>query len=399
MRQKIYLDNAATTSVDSRVLESMMPYFLDCFGNASSLHSFGTNAKEVLDRSRIELASFIGAGPEEIVFTSGGTEANNMALKGIAFANRSKGNHIIVSAVEHDCVLNACKWLETQGFFITYLPVNNEGLVDINELKKFINPKTILVSVMHANNEIGTIEPINEIGDICKKYNVPFHSDACQSFGKIPIDVNKSGIDLLTINSHKIYGPKGVGALYVRKGINIIPLLHGGGQEGGLRSTTENIPGIVGFVKAAELCIDGMQTEYEKQLILRSGLIDFLFENYENVYINGPLDNRLPGHLNFSFHGMEGETIRLLLLLDERGIAVSAGSACSSNDKTSNASHVLQAIGLNQFEARGGIRISFGRYSTDEDLERFKSALKGSINSLTSIFSYKTASKSELITN
>ena len=392
MKQRIYLDNAATTSVDSRVLESMMPYFLNCYGNASSLHSFGTDAKEVLDRSRKKLAPFIGAESEEIVFTSGGTEANNMAIKGIAFANRPKGNHIIVSAVEHDCILNACKWLETQGFFITYLPVNNEGIVDINELKKFINPRTILVSVMHANNEIGSIEPINEIGAICKRHNVPFHSDACQSFGKIPIDVSTSGIDLLTINSHKIYGPKGVGALYIRKGINIVPLLHGGGQEGGLRSTTENIPGIMGFVKAAELCIDGMKVDYEKQLRLRTRLTDFLFENYENVYINGPLKNRLPGHLNFSFHGMEGETIRLLLLLDERGIAVSAGSACSSNDKTNNASHVLQAIGLNQFEARGGIRISFGRFSTEEELEVFKTALLESTNSLTSIFSYRTAS-------
>jgi cysteine desulfurase len=392
MKQRIYLDNAATTSVDNRVLEAMIPYFRNCYGNASSLHSFGTDAKEILDRSRKKLASFIGAEPHEIVFTSGGTEANNMALKGIAFANRSKGNHIIVSAVEHDCVLNACKWLETQGFFITYLPVNNEGFVDINELKKFINPKTILVSVMHVNNEIGTVEPINEIGAICKKYNVPFHSDACQSFGKMPIDVNKSDIDLLTINSHKIYGPKGVGALYIRKGINIVPLLHGGGQESGLRSTTENIPGIIGFVKAAELCIDEMKVDYEKQLRLRTRLTDFLFENYENVYINGPLENRLPGHLNFSFHGMEGETIRLLLLLDEKGVAVSAGSACSSNDKTNNASHVLQAIGLNQFEARGGIRISFGRFSTEEELEGFKTALLETTDSLTSIFSYKTAS-------
>lgn len=392
MKQKIYLDNAATTSVDKRVVEEMMPYFRYCYGNASSLHSFGTDAKEILERSRKKLASFISAESEEMVFTSGGTEANNLALKGIAFANRSKGNHIIVSAVEHDCVLNACRWLETQGFFITYLSVDNEGVVDIDELKKFINHKTILVSIMHSNNEIGTLEPIDEIGMICKKNNVLFHSDACQSFGKIPIDVNKSGIDLLTINSHKIYGPKGVGALYIRKGINIVPLLHGGGQEGGFRSTTENIPGIIGFVKAAELCINEREADYEKQLAMRTRITDFLLENYENVYINGPLKNRLPGHLNFSFHDMEGETIRLLLLLDERGIAVSAGSACSSNDKTSNASHVLKAIGLNQFEARGGIRISFGRYSTEDELEKFKSALRDSINSLTPIFSYNTAS-------
>jgi cysteine desulfurase len=288
-------------------------------------------------------------------------------------------------------VLNVCKWLETQGFYITYLPVDNTGVVDVNELKKYINSKTILVSVMHANNEIGTLEPIEEIGQICKSYNVLFHSDACQSFGKIPINVNKTEVDLLTINSHKIYGPKGVGALYVRKGVNIVPLLHGGGQEEGLRSTTENLPGIVGFSNAAELCIEGMKTESNKLLSLRKNLTDFLFDNFENVYINGSIDNKLPGLLNFSFNGLEGETMRLLLLLDEKGIAVSAGSACSSNDKTHNASHVLQAIGLNQFEARGGIRVSFGRFSTEQDLEKFKISLSESINSLTSIFSYKTS--------
>lgn len=391
MKQKIYLDNAATTQVDERVVLSMLPYHSEEYGNASSLHSYGTHAKEILDRSRRKLASFIGAEPNEIVFTSGGTEANNLALKGIAFANRSKGNHIIVSTIEHDCVLNVCKWLETQGFYITYLPVDNTGVVDVNELKKFINPKTILVSVMHANNEMGTLEPIEEIGQICKSYNVPFHSDACQSFGKISIDVNESGLSLLSLNSHKIYGPKGVGALYVRKGLNLVPLLHGGGQEGGLRSTTENLPGIVGFANAAELCFEGIKTESNRLLGLREKLTDFLFETFENVYVNGAQENKLPGLINFSLHGLEGETIRLLLLLDEKGIAVSAGSACSSNDKTNNASHVLQAIGLNQFEARGGIRVSFGRYSTEEDLERFKIALTESINSLISIFSYRTS--------
>jgi cysteine desulfurase len=391
MKQRIYLDNAATTQVDERVVLSMLPYHSEEYGNPSSLHSFGTHAKEILDRSRRKLATFIGAEPNEIVFTSGGTEANNLALKGIAFGNRSKGNHIIVSAIEHDCVLNVCKWLETMGYYITYLPVDSSGAVDVNELKKYINPKTILVSIMHANNEIGTLEPIEEIGQICKSYNVPLHSDACQSFGKIPIKVNEAGLDLLTINSHKIYGPKGVGALYVRKGVNIVPLLHGGGQESGIRSTTENLPGIVGFVNAAELCIEGMKTESSKLLKLRKNLTDFLFDNFDNVYINGSTYDKLPGLLNFSFHGLEGETMRLLLLLDEKGVAVSAGSACSSNDKTHNASHVLQAIGLNQFEARGSIRVSFGRYSTDEDLEKFKVALTESINSLTSIFSYKSS--------
>ncbi len=239
---------------------------------------------------------------------------------------------------------------------------------------------------MLANNEIGTIEPVEEIAALCQQNNVLFHSDACQSFGKIPVNVKNQNIDLLTINSHKIYGPKGIGALYIRKGITIVPLLHGGGQEAGLRSTTENIPAIVGFAKAAELCIQEMEMETKRLTALRNRLTEFLFEHFDNTYINGPLDDRLPGHLNFSFHGMEGETIRLLFLLDELGIAVSAGSACSSNHG-GNASHVLQAIGLNPFEARGGIRVSLGRYTTEQDIESLCEALKSKVLQLNSIFS------------
>lgn len=390
MNRRIYLDNAATTCLDNRVLESMMPYLQNNYGNASSLHSFGTQSKQALENARADLAKCIGADTDEIYFTSSGTESNNWALKGISFANRNKGRHIIVTGIEHDCVLNTCKWLAENDFFVTFLPVDSTGLVDLDQLKKVINPKTILVSVMHANNEIGTIEPIEEIGQICRHYNINFHSDACQSFGKIPIDVNNAGLNLLTINSHKIYGPKGVGALYIRKGTHITPLLHGGGQEDGLRSSTENIPGIIGFAKAAELCMEEMEVESDRQLKLRKKISDFLFDNFENVYINGPNNNRLPGHLNFSFHGMEGETIRLLLLLDEMGIAVSAGSACSSNDKTNNASHVLQAIGLNPFEARGAIRVSLGRFNTEAELDYLFNSFNKVINSLTSIFSNQT---------
>jgi len=387
MQKRIYLDNAATTCLDNRLLEVMLPLFNKQFGNSSSLHSYGVEAKSVLDRAHGQIAGYIGCLPGEIVFTSGGTESNNFAVKGIALANRQKGNHIIVSSIEHDCILNACKWLEELGFYITYLPVGHDGIVDLDFLKRAINPKTILVSVMYANNEIGTIEPIDDIGQICREQNVFFHCDACQSFGKVPVDVVRSNIDLLTINSHKIYGPKGVGALYVRKGIPIIPLLHGGGQEHGLRSTTENIPGIAGFAKAAELCMEEMEQEAIRLTRLRERFTRILFEEFENAYVNGHQKLRLPGHLNFSFHGLEGETIRLLLLLDERGVAVSAGSACSSNHGGS-ASHVLQAIGLNPFEARGGIRVSFGRFTNDDDVDYCLEALKQTVPELTGIFSY-----------
>lgn len=386
MQKRIYLDNAATTCLDDRILQVMIPLFDRQFGNSSSLHSFGVEAKDVLDKAHEQIAHYLGASANELIFTSGGTESNNFALKGIAFANRHKGNHIIVSSIEHDCILNACKWLEEQGFYVTYLPVDQNGIVDLDFLKRAINPKTILVSVMFANNEIGTIEPIDEIGAICRERNVFFHCDACQSFGKIPIDVVRSKIDLLTINSHKIYGPKGVGALYIRKGISMTPLLHGGGQEYGFRSTTENIPGIAGFAKAAELCVEEMETESVRLTKLRDHFIRYLLDNFENAYINGHEKLRLPGHVNFSFHGMEGETIRLLLLFDEMGIAVSAGSACSSNHSGS-ASHVLQAIGLNPFEARGGIRISFGRFTSETDINDCLQALHQCVPELNAIFS------------
>jgi len=364
----------------------MLPYFADFFGNPSSLHAFGTKAKDIIENCRNKFAGFINADPKEIIFTSSGTESNNMALKGIAFANRHKGNHIIVSSIEHDCILNACKWLETQGFFITYLPVDDTGMIDADDLIKYINKKTILVSVMHANNEIGTIQPVEEIGLICKERNVYFHSDACQSFGKLELDVKKKNFDLLTLNSHKIYGPKGIGVLFIKKGTDIIPLLHGGGQEFGLRSSTENIPGIVGFVKAIELCYDEMNIEVNRLSSLRDQITNRLLNSFEDVYINGHHTQRLPNNINFSFHGLEGETIRLLLLMDEQGVAVSAGSACSSNDKSGGTSHVLQAIGLNPFEARGSVRVSLGRFNTEEDVDLFFEVLRESVKKLNPIF-------------
>lgn len=372
--------------MDERVIEAMHPYNNKLFGNASSLHSFGTDAKDLLTKSRTVIAKCIGSCPEEVYFTSGGTESNNFAIKGVAFANRNRGNNIIVSPIEHDCILNSCRWLESQGFDITYLPVDKSGFVDPDSLRKAINPNTILVSVMSANNEIGTLEPIEEIGKICRENEVLFHCDGCQSFGKLPLDVDKSNIDLLTVNSHKIYGPKGVGALYIRKGTTLTPLLHGGGQERGLRSATENIPGIAGFAKAAELCYSEMDSEFSRLSALRKKLADFLIDNFDGAYINGDPTKRLPGHLSFSLSGMEGETLRLLFLLDEMGFAVSAGSACSSN-QSNGSSHVLKAIGLDQFQSRGGIRVSFGRFTTEDDLVRFMEYLKIAVKKLNNIFS------------
>jgi cysteine desulfurase len=385
--RKVYLDNAATTQLDSRVFEAMIPYQLDMFGNASSLHSYGTLVKQSLEGLRSRMASQVHAESDEIIFTSGGTEANNLALKGIAFSNRDKGNHIIVSAIEHDCILNTCKWLATQGFFISYVPVDHDGIVDMDKLSRMINPKTILVSVMHANNETGVVQPISEIGKICSERNVYFHTDACQSFGKIPIDVVSQNLTLMSLNAHKIYGPKGVGCLYIKKDTNIIPLLHGGGQEYGLRSTTENISGIAGFTEAAVLCHKEMDTESKRINQLRDKLIRELENRFEGFYINGSLTQRLPNNLNFAISGLEGETIRLLLLLDEKGIAVSAGSACSNNDTTKSASHVLQAMGKDPFEARGAIRVSLGRFNTDEDIDYFLEILEKTISQLKSIFS------------
>jgi cysteine desulfurase len=387
MKKRIYLDNAATTRIDPRVLDAMIPFFNENYGNASSMHDFGSKAKVALHNARKTIAESIHALPEEIIFTSSGTEANNLALKGVAMANRSIGNHIIVSSIEHDCILNTAHWMEEQGFRVTYVPVDSSGIVDPKLLERVIRPDTILVSVMHVNNEIGTIQPLKEIGQVCQHYGVLLHSDACQSFGKIPINVQTQNIDMLTLNAHKMYGPKGVGALFIRKGVDIKTMMHGGGQESGLRSSTENIPAIAGFAKATELCLEEMESESKRIKAMRDFLANYLLENYEDFYINGSQEHRLYNNLNFSFHGLEGETIRLLLLLDEMGIAVSAGSACSSNDKSNNASHVLQAIGLNQFEARGAVRVSFGRYNTMDEVKIFTEIIGSVVGQLNSIFS------------
>ena len=325
---KIYMDNAATTQVRPEVTREMQPYFDEKYGNASSLHSFGREARKALENARKTIAQVINAEPEEIIFTSGGTEADNMAIKEVAFQHMRDGkNEIIASTIEHDAVLESCKMLEHLGFKIKYAPVDKEGIVNPKEIEKLITEKTIIISIMHANNEIGTIEPIEEIGRICKKHNVLFHTDAVQTFCKEKIDVKKMNIDLLSASAHKIYGPKGVGFLFIRKGTKIDALIHGGGHEFGLRSGTENVAGIVGFAKAAELANKEMNSENARLKKLRDKIISRLLE-IEGTILNGSKTKRLAGNINVSFRAIEGESI--LLKLDEKGIAVSTGSACSS---------------------------------------------------------------------
>lgn len=360
--KKIYLDNAATTPLDPEVLKAMLPYFTKKYGNASSLHSIGQEAKKALESSREIIAKLLHVDSEEIYFTSCATESNNLALKGVAFANRRRGKHIITTKIEHHCVLNTCKWLEDNGFEVTYLPVDRFGIIRPEDLESVIRDDTILVSIMYANNEIGTIEPIKKLARICSEKGIYFHTDAVQAFGKIPIDIND--ISMLSVSAHKLYGPKGVGALFVRKDVKIEPILHGGGHEMGLRSGTENIAGIVGLAKATELAFKEMSNESERLKKLRDKLIKQILE-IPNTTLNGHPKKRLPNNANFSFKFVEGESI--VLMLDERGIEASTGSACSSPKL--EPSHVLLAIGLEPALAHGSLRLSLGRYTTKEDID------------------------------
>lgn len=357
---RVYLDNAASTKVDEEVAKKIQTFLTEKYGNASSLHQKGIEAKEALEKSREIIAKKLNAKPEEIIFTSGGTESNNLALKGTAFANKEKGRHIITSKIEHDCVLNSCKWLEKNGFQITYLNVDKEGFVDLEQLKKSMRKDTILVSIIHGNNEIGVIQPIEEIAEICKENKVYFHTDACQSFTKVPIDAKD--FDLITINSHKIHGPKGVGVLYVKKGTKIEAMQHGGGQESNLRSGTENVSGIVGFAKAVEIA---NEKHVEHMAKLRDMLIEGALNKINDAQLNGPREKRLCNNANISFNFIEGES--LMTYLDTKGIMVSTGSACSS--KSLEPSHVLLAIGLKPEAAHGSIRISLSKYNTKEEIE------------------------------
>lgn len=365
----IYLDHAATTPVDKEVVEEMFPYFTQYYGNPSSLHSFGEEAHNALEKARGQVASILDAKNEEILFTSGGTESDNLAIKGTAYRNKdkrgSKGYNIITSAIEHPAVLETCKHLEKQGFKVKYLPVDKYGVVKLDELERSISKDTFLISVMFANNEIGTVEPIEEIGKIASENNIVFHTDAVQAIGKIPIDLKKLRIDMLSISSHKIYGPKGVGALFVREGIKLQPVLHGGGHETGLRSGTENIPGIVGLGKACELAQKRMQKDVTHMKNLRNKLITGVLQEIEESHLNGHPEYRLVNNAHFRFKAIEGES--LIMSLDEKGIAASTGSACSS--KKLQPSHVLLAIGLTPVDAHGSLRLTLGWENTKEEID------------------------------
>jgi cysteine desulfurase len=378
------MDYSATTPVDPRVLEVMKPYFLKKFGNSMSLHSWGTEAKEVLEDSREKVASLMNATPKDLIFTGSATESDNMVLKGIAFANKEKGRHIIISSIEHHAVLEPAKWLENQGFEITYLPVDRYGLVDLKKLEDAIRKDTILVSIIFGNNEIGVIQDIEKIGKICREKSVYFHSDATQAFGKIPIDVKKMNIDLLTVNAHKMYGPKGVGGLYIRDDIEIEPLIHGGGHEFGLRSSTVNVAGIVGFAKAVEIQKKEMSSDTKKQIKLRNKLIKETLK-IEDSHLNGHPKIRLPNNANFWFAFIEGES--LIMHLDMKGIAASTGSACSS--ESLEPSHVLLAIGLKPEEAHGSLRLSIGKYTTKEEVNYVTEVLPGIVEVLRKISPFK----------
>ena len=364
--KRIYLDYAATTPTHPEVVKAMLPYFTDIFGNPSSIYSYGQEAKGAIEEARTRVATLLGARSEEIVFTSGGTEADNFALKGVAFANESRGNHIITSAIEHHAVIESCKFLERRGFKVTYLPVDEYGLVDPEGVRKAITDKTVLISVMHANNEIGTIEPIAEIGRIAREARVYFHTDAVQTVGHIPVDVNELGVDLLSISAHKLYGPKGTGALYIRKGTKLVSFMHGGEQERRRRASTENVPGIVGFGKAAELAQQEMIEEAERLTHLRDKLITGLLERIDHSRLNGHPINRLANNVNISVDFVEGES--MCLNLDLEGICVSTGSACSS--QSLEPSHVLLAIGLSHEQAHGSLRFSLGKWTTEDEIGR-----------------------------
>lgn len=374
----IYLDNSATTKLDKEVLKEMLPYLQENYGNPSSAYRIGRENKAIIENARKQVAKVLNANTEEIYFTSGGSESDNMALKGVAFANQDKGRHIITSKIEHPAVLDTCKELERHGFEITYINVDKNGIVDLKQLETSIREDTILISIMFANNEIGTIEPIKNIGRIAKQYNVLLHTDSVQAIGNIKIDVKKLGIDLLSLSAHKFYGPKGIGALYVRDGVNLRKYINGGHQESNKRAGTENVAGIVGLGEAITLAYNNLEDKNKYLYNLRTYLINEIEKNIPNVRINGTLESRLPGNINISVKGVEADNI--LTELDKKGIFISTGSACTTGSIES--SHVLKAIGLSDTEAHSSIRISLGKYNTKDELKHFSKELKEIIENL-----------------
>lgn len=377
----IYADNNSTTPVDPRVKEAMLPYLEGEYANPNSLHSKGQEARKAVEGARKKVAKLLNADPEEIVFTSCASESNNHAIKGTAFAREDEGKHIITTEVEHKCVLNTCRWLEKQGFEVTYLDVDEDGYVSPEGLKDALRDDTILVSIIYANNEIGTIQPIKSLTDVVEGEDVYFHTDAAQAPGKMKVDVKDLGVDLLTINGHKMYVPKGVGALWIRDGVKIDPLIHGGGQEEGRRSGTENVPYIVGFGKAAEIARKEWKKDRKRLVKMQERLMKEIPERIEDTRINGPKENRLPGNVNFSFKGVEGEA--LVLRLDEKGIQTSTGSACASSDL--EASHVMKAIGVSGDMAHSSLRIGLGRFNDMDDVEKILEVLPEEVKKLRSI--------------
>ena len=375
---RIYLDNAATTAVDPVVLETMLPYFTEIFGNPSSIHSTGRDAHRAVDAARKQIAAAINAQPNEIYFTAGGSESDNWAIKGIAFAKREKGNHIITSSIEHHAVLHTCQWLEKQGFEVTYLPVDEYGQVRIEDVEAAITDKTILITIMAANNEIGTLQPIAEIGKLAKEKGVTFHTDAVQAVGAIPIDVQAMNIDLLSMSGHKFHGPKGIGVLYIRKGVRIDNFMHGGAQERSQRAGTENLAAIVGMGKAIELATQNLEANAAHMTRLRDKLIGGILERIPDVRLNGHPTNRLPNNCNVSVRYIEGEA--LLLRLDLAGVAGSSGSACTSGSL--DPSHVLLAIGLPHEIAHGSLRLSLSHTTTEDEIDYVLDTLPGIVKSL-----------------
>ena len=373
-----YFDHSATTPVDEMVLEKMMPYFCKEFGNPSSVYNIGKSSKEVINISRMKIANLLNCKVNEIYFTSGGSESDNMILKGIAFANKHKGNHIITSKIEHPAILNTCKFLEKFGFKITYINAKKNGIVDLNELEQAINRNTILISIMFANNEIGTLQPISEIGKLAKKYGIYFHTDSVQAIGNIDIDVRKYNIDALSLSAHKFYGPKGIGVAYINENVNFLRIQDGGHQERDKRAGTENVPGIVGMATAMELAIQNMEKNNKHIKFLRDYYIEQIKQEIPYIQINGDLEKRLPGNANICFNGVDGS--KLLSKLDERGICASSGSACSAG--LLNPSHVLLAIGVPNNLARSSLRITFGKSNTLEETKYLIESIKESVENI-----------------